>query len=254
MASLRELQASFAGALSDPHRTCAVLPPANLAVYRNNASFTFREALARTFPVVHRRVGDDYFRQLAAQYRVLHPSRSGDLHDFGREFADFLAEHLAGGEYAWLADLARLEWLRTESSVAGAARALDVETLSRFAAADLERLRFLFQPSVRLHTSSYPVFSVWQANQVENAPPVDQSAGSEQGMTRSGDNGTEVLSLEPRLFSFLFALGGGATLGDAMSASGFDERELLAALAFLFREQLVSEVSLGAEGGDIVLM
>ena len=100
MASLRELQASFAGALRDPARTCAVLPPANLAVYRNNASFTFRETLSRTFPVVHRRVGDDYFRQLAVAYRERHPSRSGDLHDFGREFAEFLGEHLESGEYA----------------------------------------------------------------------------------------------------------------------------------------------------------
>ena len=245
MASLRELQASFAGALRDPERTCAVLPPSNLAVYRNNASFTFRETLARTFPVVCRRVGDDYFRQLAVQYRVRHPSRGGDLHHFGNAFADFLAEHLGGGEYAWLSDLARLEWLRAESSVAGAVPALAVETLNRFAPEDLERLRFGFQPSVRLHSSSYPVFSVWQANQVENAPPMDQSVGPEQGMTRYGDSGVEVVPLQPPLFSFVSALCAGLSLGYAMTASGFDERGLLDALAFLFREQLIIELSLG---------
>jgi len=244
VASLRELQASFAGALRDPARTCAVLPPANLAVYRNNASFTFRETLARTFPVVHRRVGEDYFRQLAVAYRARHPSRSGDLHDFGREFAEFLAEHLESGEYAWLADLARLEWLRAESSVDELAPAVGAEVLSGYAPADLERLRFMLQPSVRLHSSSYPVFSVWWANQVENAPPVDQSLGEEHGMTLWRDGVTEVLSLGRRPFSFLSALHAGATLGDAMNASGFDERELLDALTFLFREKLVSGVRL----------
>lgn len=248
MASLRELQASFAGALRDPDRTCAVLPPANLAVYRNNASFTFRETLARTFPVVLRRVGDDYFRQLAHLYRARHPSSSGDLHDFGHEFADFLAEHLEGGEYAWLADLARLEWLRTESSVAEAASALGAEALGRCAPEDLERLRFTLQPSLRLHSSSYPVFSVWRANQGENASPVDQSLGSEQGMTLWRDNGTQVSTLTARLFSFLSVLQGGATLGDAMTSSGFDEHELLDALAFVFREGLVTGLSLRAAG------
>jgi hypothetical protein len=248
VASLRELQVSFAAALRDRARVCAVLPPANLDVYRNNASFTFRQALERTFPVVHRRVGDDYFRQLAALYRARHPSRSGDLHDFGREFADFLAEHHAGSDYAWLADLARLEWLRTESSVMETATALGVEALGVHAAADLERLEFSCQPSLRLHSSSYPVFSIWSANQRENAPPVDQSAGPEQGMTLLRDNGTEVRALAPRLFIFLSALHGRASLGDAMTSSGFDERELLDALAFAFREGLVTGLSLRAAG------
>ena len=87
MASLRELQRSFAAALRDPAAACAVLPPANLAVYRNNAHSTFRAALELTYPVVRRRVGDDYFRQLCAHYRERFPSRSGDLHWAGRDFA-----------------------------------------------------------------------------------------------------------------------------------------------------------------------
>jgi len=69
MDSLREMQRAFAAALRDPAVSCAVLPPANLAVYRNNGHITFREALEQTFPVVRRRVGDDYFRQLGAHYR-----------------------------------------------------------------------------------------------------------------------------------------------------------------------------------------
>ena len=50
MASLRELQRSFAAALRDPSVACAVLPPANLAIYRNNASGGFPRALTLSFP------------------------------------------------------------------------------------------------------------------------------------------------------------------------------------------------------------
>jgi hypothetical protein len=243
MASLRELQRSFAAAVRDPASACAVLPPENLSVYRNNSTSVFRSALQRTFPVVRRRVGDDYFRQLAAHYRERFPSRSGDLHWAGRDFAAFLDEYLAGSDYAWLADLARLEWSRHECSVFVESTPTGAEQLARFAASELEHLVFEFQPSLRLHASSYPLFSIWQANQVENAPPVDQSIGSECGMVRIRNDLAEIRALEPGLFSFLSALHGGASLGEAMGHAGLDEHALTHAMAFLFGEELVTSIS-----------
>jgi hypothetical protein len=243
MASLRELQRSFAAAVRDPGSACAVLPPENLAVYRNNAATGFRAALQRTFPVIRRRVGDDYFRQLAALYRERFPSRSGDLHWVGRDFAVFLDEYLAGSDYAWLADLARLEWSCHECSVIAEAPPAGAEQLARVAAADLEHLVFGFQPSLRLHRSSYPVFSVWQANQVDNAPPVGQSKGSECGIARTRNDLPDVRALESGLFSFLSALHGGATLGEAMSQAGLAEKDLTHALAFVFGEGLATSIS-----------
>ena len=250
MASLRELQRSFAAAVRDPESACAVRPPENLAVYRNNAAIGFRAALQRTFPVIRRRVGDDYFRQLAAHYRDRFPSRSGDLHWAGRDFAAFLDEYLAGSDYAWLADLARLEWSCHECSVAAELPPAGAEQLGRFDAADLEHLVFGCQPSLRLHAFSYPVFSVWQANQADNAPPVDQSKGMERGMARIRNDSSDVQVLEPRLFSFLSALHGGASLGEAMTHAVLDENALTHALAFLFGEGLVTSVSLGVARKD----
>jgi hypothetical protein len=244
MASLRDLQRSFAAALHDPGVACAVVPAENLAVYRNNASITFREALALTFPVVRRRVGDDYFAQLCAHYRQRFPSRSGDLHWAGRDFAAFLEKHLAGSDYAWLADLARLEWSRAECLVAREAPALGVDALANFSADVLERLVFTLQPGLRLHAFSFPVFTVWITNQVDNAPPVDQSIGSEQGMIRMRHESAEVRRLDPDRYSFLSTLAAGAPLGDAVSTAGMDAPALTNALAFLFNEALVSSMSL----------
>lgn len=248
MASLRELQRSFAAALRDPDVACAVLPPANLAVYRNNASITFRETLERTFPVVRRRVGDDYFRQLAAHYRQAFPSRQGDLHWVGRDFAIFIHEHLAGTDYAWLADLAQLEWLRTESAVAEELPLLGADALTSIAPDDLEHLVFGLQPSLRFHSSAFPVFSVWRANQADIAPPVDQSLGMECGMTLQRHGYPEVQKLDAAMFTFVSSLQSGATLGAAMPAAGLDEHALTQALAMLFAEGLVTSLTVARHG------
>jgi len=244
VASLRELQASFAAALRDESAACAVLPRANLSIYRNNSAINFRSALESSFPVLRGRVGDDYFRQLAAQYGQRNPSRSGDLHWVGRDFAAFLAGHLQGTEYAWLADLARLEWSREQASVAVARSSIGAEVLARFAPEQLEHLVFSLQPSLRLHASDFPIFSIWSANQVDNAPPVDQSLPGECGLVRTRADSVECRRLDPYLFSYLSALAAGAPLGEAVSAAGLDQDTLVHALGFVFSEALVCEVTL----------
>lgn len=243
MASLRDLQRSFAAALHDPGVACAVVPAESLAVYRNNASITFREALALTFPVVRRRVGGDYFAQLCAHYRQRFPSRSGDLHWVGRDFAAFLEKHLAGNDYAWLADLAHLEWSRAECLVASEVPALGSESLRKYPPDMLERLGFGLQPALCFHASAFPVFTVWHTNQVDNAPPVGQSLGFEAGMVRARHDGAEVRKLDTTLFAFVCALARGSTLGEAMSEAALDESGLLNALRFIFAEELVTSIA-----------
>jgi hypothetical protein len=244
VASLRELQESFANALRDPAAVCAVTPTPNLDIYRNNTRSVFRAALEQIFPVVLKRVGDDYFHQLAFHFRAQFPSRSGDLHWVGRDFPGFLAVYLRDTDYEWLADLARLEWARSESSVSPETPAVGVEALADFAPHEFEYVTFGLQPSLRLVASEYPVFSVWQANQHENAPPMDQSIGPEHGMVRIRDNTVEVETLAPDLYTFLSALNSGATLGTAMSAADVDTTRLTEILAFLFSSFLVSSVTL----------
>jgi len=244
LASLRELQRAFAAALRDPAAECPVRPAARLAIYRGNAAHNFHAALEVEFPVLRRRVGDDYFRQLSHQYRDRFPSRSGDLHWEGRDFPDFLAAHLADGDYAWLADLARLEWLRHSAAVEPVAPPVGAEVLAGFAAEQLEHLRFTLQPSLKLLESPWPVFSVWLANQADNAPPVDQSKGAECGMTLARADGVEVARLAPDLFSYLCALESGASLGAAMAQAGLDGARLAQVLGRLFGEELVTGVAL----------
>lgn len=58
------------------------------------------------------------------------------------------------------------------------------------------------------------------------------------------DDHVEVARLSPPLFSYLYAIAGGQTLGEAMDSTGMDEGALLGALQFSFAQSLVVAVSL----------
>ena len=119
-----------------------------------------------------------------------------------------------------------------------------MDALARFAPDQLEHLVFSLQPSLRLHASDFPIFTIWAANQVDNAPPVDQSLPGECGLVRTRIDGVEVRRLEPAVFSYLSALGAGAPLGEAVSTAGLDQSALVQRLGFVFQEALVCAVTL----------
>jgi hypothetical protein len=251
---LRALQREFARALQSqagaapaPRTFRATRAPAaasRLDVYRNNARQFFRTALELTYPVVRRRVGDEYFRVLADEYRAVHPSRSGDLHWVGAAFPAWLAGRLSGTEYAWLADLARLEWLCEESMASRSEPALPLQRLASVPADQIETLQLRLQPTLRSMSSHYPVCSVWQANQGdEEAPPVDLATGPEHCAIACLDERVTVYRLEAAHAGLLAALAGGAALGSAVELAGVDAAALAALLGWAFGEQLVVEVS-----------
>ena len=120
---LRDLQTEFLAALLDGPVDRAVpllaaRPPRarrGVAIHAENAAENFRASLCLAFPAVRRLVGDEYFQHCVRDYRRRHPSRSGDLHHAGCDFAQFLTELHASGPHRYLGDVARLEWLIEES-------------------------------------------------------------------------------------------------------------------------------------------
>ncbi len=95
---------------SEPGKGVAIDSHARLSIYRNNLREGFRKALSLEFPVIERLVGEEYFRQLALSFLAEHPSRAGDLHPIGEPFAQFLRQRFEATRYAYLPDVATLEW------------------------------------------------------------------------------------------------------------------------------------------------
>lgn len=250
MPTLRELQANFAAGMQGMPQEAGdwaaddgIAAAARLHVYRNNARALFEQALEQTYPVLRRRVGNDYFRQLAHQYRHEQPSRTGDLHEAGRHFAGFLAAQLADGPYAWLAELARLEWAVADAAVAADSAAVGVAALAGIAPEFLEHVRLQFVPSLRLVAATVPVLSVWQANQPDvSACSTDLSTGAQYVIVHRAADGVQLRAVGPRAFALVAALGG-STLARAVEASDMPLDELPPLLHLLFADATVAAVT-----------
>ncbi len=242
MLSLRELQLSFANALFEGSggatatwiRSDGLDPIARLDIYRNNLQQAFLKALALGFPVVQRLVGEDYFRQLGAAFQQQYPSRAGDLQQIGSPFPAFLREQFANTPYAYLPDVAALEWAYQESLIAADATALDLGVLQAVPPEQLQHLRFELQPACKLVSSQFPIVRIWRANQDDRdgTEAIDLNEGPDFVLVRRADDGAELRRLTPADFAFLRSLSRGASLGDSLQAGQMaaDDFDLAAAL------------------------
>jgi len=185
MPSLPELQRQFAVAMlgdTPSPLTAWVLgkgltPEARLQIYRNIVHNNHAAALRTAYPVVLKLVGEDFFESSATRYLRDFPTRSGNMQDYGFDFADFLEHMPEASGLAYLSDVARLEWARQESYLAA-----DAESIAITALADVkapESLRLQLHPSVRLLTSAHPVLDIWRFCQ-ENSPGNLELSGKEQ--------------------------------------------------------------------------
>lgn len=250
MPTLHELQRSFAAGLRGAQHGAeewaasdGIPAAARLRVYGNNSRALFEQALELTYPVVRRRVGHDYFRQLAHFYRQAHPSCAGDLHEVGRRFPPFLAAHLAGGPYAWLAELATLEWAVAAAAVAADSSIAAAETLAALAPDALAAVRLRFVPSLQRVAGTVPVLSVWRANQPPAEPgDVDLAPGPEYVVVHRATDGVQLRGIALAEFDFIAALERGGTFEAAVDDSALPLDLLPGLLQWLFADAAVAAV------------
>jgi hypothetical protein len=230
MASLRELQQAFVdGVLSD--RTAGICrliarngitPERRLGIYRNNASEGFLKTLEATFPVLLRLAGRDWIRQTGREYMRRHPSRSGNVHYIGERFAAFLAEQLFDSEYAYFADVARLEWSYQQILVAADHPSFDLTALAAVAPEHYPSLRFATHPALRLVSSAYPVLAIWKANRdeaLDDAAEIRLDAGASRLMLIRREQYVELRELSPGDYALLYSFTLGEPLGDAAESA-----------------------------------
>jgi len=226
---LPELQSRFVAALfggpSDPLAAWilddGIDAEARLAIYRNNVRQGFAKTLALEFPVIERLVGADYWRPLAGEFQAAHPSRSGNLHHIGAPFAGFLRQRFGATQYAYLADVAELEWAYQEALVAADAPPLDVGALQSIAPEHYPRLVFTLHPACRLVRTEYPVIRIWRANQPDVPVPetIDLRSAADLILVRRTAVSIEFITLPAGQFTFLQALARSAALGEAIDAA-----------------------------------
>ncbi len=189
MQSLRETQHRFVDAVlheqNDPADTIAngkFSAARHLQIYRNNVFESLTSALRAVFPAVERLVGDGFFRYAAHEFIVQHPPTSGNLHDFGVQFADFLKTFPPAQQHEYLTDVANLEWAWHEAFHAADAERFDPASLANVPAEQHAHLRFRLHPSARLLASHFPVAAIWEANidHAATTPVIDLDHGADR--------------------------------------------------------------------------
>lgn len=188
MPGLHELQADFCANIFD-RRNCdhivdsiranGLTPERRVQVYRNNVYTSLTEALRAVHPVVHKLVGDRFFRYAASEYITRYPSTSGDLHDFGNQFHEFLAEFAPAQSLSYLPDVALFEWYYHEVYHAAEHGPLELSQLAQVSTDRFADLKLQLHPAARLLRSEFPVLKIWQVNQDDYAG--DQSVDLDEG-------------------------------------------------------------------------
>lgn len=247
---------AFVEALLDPARPCPAGlrawnqsdPAARFAVYRNNLAVSLVDALADTYPVTQELVGREFFRALALALVREQPPRSRVLAFYGASLADFIERFPPAAPVPYLADVARLEWLRLRAYHAADVAALPAAAIAPLAAQRdaLPRRRLVLQPGAGLLCSRYAVVSLWAAHQgIGDLAALDTDHAENAFVVRS-ELEVKVIRVSRGASAFIGRLLAGASFGgSAEQAAATDPRfDLAGALELLVRERAITSMPL----------
>jgi len=234
-------QHAFAAALIDTRLPCpeglcsanGADPASRFAVYRNNVQGSLITALSDSYPVVAQLVGEEFFCAMAAVFVQQQPPQSPLMNRYGEAFADFIAAFEPAGSVPYLADVARLEHLRTLAYHAADALPLRPEQITA-ALADtqtLSELRFNLHPSLHLLDSAYAVVAIWGVHQhVSTLEGIDVNQ-RQHALVLRNDLDVEVFALDPGASTFIRNLiDGQPLLAAAENSPEFDLAQTLGLL------------------------
>lgn len=153
-----------------------------LDVYADMYFYRLRDCLREDFPKLEAVLGAAHFHNLVTDYLLVHPSTHFSLRELGRAVPDFLASHALAGEFADVADLARLEWARVDVFDETDAVALTRDELLEKGSAAPETFGFGLVPATRLLRLVPSTVPLWKRlEDGGDEAPVDGTAQAERG-------------------------------------------------------------------------
>ena len=136
-----------------------------LDVYADMYFYRIRDCLKDDFPSVCAVIGDAAFHNLITDYVLVHPSSHFSLRYVGQHLPRFVATHAITKTWAYLPDLAALEWSIMEAFDAPDAEPITPASLAAIPADRWAELRFDATPSLRILRLQWPVHEVWARTQ-----------------------------------------------------------------------------------------
>lgn len=215
---LQNVQADFVEALlsKDSQPDLQVAPANHLAIYRNNIFSCLIETLQNTYPLIQTLLGVDFFQMTAKEYIRQYPSRSGNLHDYGEYFADFLSEYAPVHHLIYLTEVAEFEWACHRIYVAPDHPAFDLERLKQFTLPQYEQIRFVLNPASYLRKFHFPILKILELCVSDPEATVELNSDTTNLLIIRRELDISLASLPPEDFIFLEALSNHHTLQEAL--------------------------------------
>lgn len=132
-----------------------------IGIYADMVLWRLADALREDYPKVAAILGDERFLSLARSYARAHPSDRADLGLFGRHLPAFLARHPAG-DRPDLADLAALEWARTEVFFEAPAEPAGPDALGALPPETFLASRLSLVPALRVLALGHDAAAIWR--------------------------------------------------------------------------------------------
>ena len=208
-------------------------------VYRNNVAVSLSDALEAAFPVIRKLVGGKFFRAMAGVYLRKHPPASPLMMFYGDQMPKFLRRFTPAQSLPYLPDLAKLELAMRHAYHATDAVPIDASALGALAPDKLMGARLSLAPAVTVLTSLYPIFSIYRANTVPDAPKAAMVPEA-LVITRPAFDPIPHLITKASA-TCITALQNGDPLGAAMTAAG-NELDLGETLSLLLGQSAVASI------------
>lgn len=146
------------------------------SVYRNNVAVGLKDALAASFPVLRKLLGDEFFAAMAGVFLRGHPPSSPLMMFYGDAMPAFLAAFPPVAHLGYLPDIARLELAIRQSYHAADMPPVGPDALGTLPPDALLALRPRLSPALRLIRSDWPAVSIWRANTEGTPTPTGKQA------------------------------------------------------------------------------
>lgn len=209
-----------------PHikRNARIPPQLALSIYRNNTRGTRIASLEVIYPACRTILGDDTFRAIASDCVTADTAGAADLNRYGRAFDRHLDTILGDGrlpsEYAYLPDLARLEFMIHAACYADPEPEFDFKGFEQ-GVQQGEEIRFRINPSLGLLATAYPVDEIWRLNQPRSTGPepgrtIPAIAGKRYLLVLRNEYRPLVTSVSRTEYRLLQAFAANRTLQDAI--------------------------------------
>ena len=217
-------------------------PDKRFAVYRNNVIVGLVDALADSFPVTQALVGEEFFRAMAREFVRAQPPRSPVLALYGEGFAGFIEDFPPVAGLPYLADLARLEYLRVMAWHAADVDAVSPQRIGAVLADPdgLPQARLTLHPALFVLPSAHAVVALWAAHQADSPAQalasVDPAQAEAALLWRNGLE-VEIRRVWRGTVLFIGQLQQAASLAEASAAATAADAEFdpAATLALLIR-------------------